>query len=508
MYAAIIAAAKKLIILLLTDKRTWKVIGGIIVLAICIVLLPVMLLLAMGSSIVNAGSGFTVNLTAEQEQQMLQLDADGQVIADTLNSMNLPSEILKAQVIYATYFKSVPKNSDFFSSYCSMFQTANGDMQLLISMLNEAYGLSISYDECMRSYAVIRNVHIDKNLFSDTTTKNHIDLAAWAWNAYESQWGYVPFTDGEIFTEEKLAELQAQHPDWVTDDCRKWLNRRTVDNENLLKSYLCYDWNSKEMNADGSTISYLSTNEWISILEQSGSMDTLPDTIGIALLDGETVGIYVGNDEVIYAKSVVDGVVKESVSGQNWTSWFYVTDVYYTHTAIEFQSYDPNIKNNLDLVQWAMQAQESGWGYVYGTYGNVLTEEVLQDRASIFGNQVTDYLDFIHQYWMGKRTVDCIGLIKSYGWYDNSSGEILIGANGMADVTANGMFDTATVKGTIDTMPEVPGLAVWHDGHIGVYIGNGEVIEAMGTQYGVVKTQLAGRGWTHWLQIPYIAYSE
>lgn len=262
------------------------------------------------------------------------------------------------------------------------------------------------------------------------------------------------------------------------------------------------------MNADGSTISYLSTNEWISISEQSGSMDALPETIGIALLDGETVGIYVGNGEVIYAKSVVDGVVKESLSERNWTSWFYVPDVYYPQTTIEFQPYDPNVKNNLDLVQWAMQAQESGWGYVYGTYGNVLTEEVLQDRASIFGNEVTDYLDFIHQYWMGKRTVDCIGLIKSYGWYDNSSGEIFIGANGMADVTANGMFDAATVKGTIDTMPEVPGLAVWHDGHIGVYIGNGEVIEAMGTQYGVVKTQLAGRGWTHWLQIPYIAYSE
>ena len=45
----------------------------------------------------------------------------------------------------------------------------------------------------------------------------------------------------------------------------------------------------------------------------------------------------------------------------------------------------------------------------------------------------------------------------------------------MMDVTANGMFDAATVKGTIDTIPEVPGLAVWHQGHIGIYIGNGEV---------------------------------
>ena len=33
-----------------------------------------------------------------------------------------------------------------------------------------------------------------------------------------------------------------------------------------------------------------------------------------------------------------------------------------------------------------------------------------------------------------------------------------------------------------------------------------EVIEAMGTKYGVVKTELAGRGWTHWLQIEYINY--
>ena len=31
-------------------------------------------------------------------------------------------------------------------------------------------------------------------------------------------------------------------------------------------------------------------------------------------------------------------------------------------------------------------------------------------------------------------------------------------------------------------------------------------IQAMGTKYGVVKTQLEGRGWTHWLQVPYISY--
>ena len=68
------------------------------------------------------------------------------------------------------------------------------------------------------------------------------------------------------------------------------------------------------------------------------------------------------------------------------------------------------------------------------------------------------------------------------------------------------MFYAATVTGTIDTIPERPGVAVWRDGHIGVYIGDGYVIEAMGTKYGVVKTKLAERGFTHWLEIPFIDY--
>lgn len=158
---------------------------------------------------------------------------------------------------------------------------------------------------------------------------------------------------------------------------------------------------------------------------------------------------------------------------------------------------DAQTKNSTDLVIWARQAYENGWGYVYGTYGNILTEELLQD---------TGFEDFIRENWMRRRTADCVGLIKGYGWYNPDSGEIKVGTNGMADVTANGMFDAATVKGTIDTIPETPGLAVWQDGHIGIYIGNGEVIEAMGTEQGVVKTTLPS-GWTHWLEIPYISYA-
>ena len=78
----------------------------------------------------------------------------------------------------------------------------------------------------------------------------------------------------------------------------------------------------------------------------------------------------------------------------------------------------------------------------------------------------------------------------------------------MPDVGANQMNDLAVDKGPIDTIPEIPGLLVWMDGHIGIYIGDGQVIEAMGTLYGVVQTELDGRGWVNWMKNPYIDYIE
>lgn len=169
---------------------------------------------------------------------------------------------------------------------------------------------------------------------------------------------------------------------------------------------------------------------------------------------------------------------------------------------------DPTTKNNLDLVQWAIEAEKAGWGYVYGTYGSVLDETLLASKISQYPDEVGGYEDFIRQHWLGGRTADCVGLIKGYGWYNTETAQTQIGANGMPDIGADTMYENAAEKGTIDTIPEIPGLAVWHEGHIGIYIGNGEVIEAMGTQYGVVKTQLTNSRWTHWLKIPYITYIE
>ena len=165
-------------------------------------------------------------------------------------------------------------------------------------------------------------------------------------------------------------------------------------------------------------------------------------------------------------------------------------------------------KNNLDLVKWAQMAYDNKWGYVWGSHGNVLTANELKRLEKTFGSHVTDKEEYIKSHWLGRRTSDCVGLIKGYGWYNETSGTIKYGTNGMKDVTADGMFNSAVEKGPISTMPDIPGIAVWHQGHIGVYIGNGYVIHAANTYDGVIKTPITSSGWTHWLKVPYINYIE
>ena len=172
---------------------------------------------------------------------------------------------------------------------------------------------------------------------------------------------------------------------------------------------------------------------------------------------------------------------------------------------------DPSTKNNRDLAAYAVQAWENGWGYVWGTFGDVLTESVLTYKLEQYP-EIKESETFIRENWLGRRTTDCVGLIKSYGWFDPVTGAIHYGTNGMPDFSADQMYasaaDNDTAYGTMDTMSEIVGLALWKSGHIGVYIGGGYAVEAMGTRYGVVKTKVEGRGWQGWCKLPYIEYYE
>lgn len=172
---------------------------------------------------------------------------------------------------------------------------------------------------------------------------------------------------------------------------------------------------------------------------------------------------------------------------------------------------------NKGLVEYAEKCLALGDNsvYVYGSFGNKLTTAFCDSKYKQYPSINTSTRTAKYkQLCDGKHYgFDCVGLIKSYYWggygktkYDSKS-----------DVSANGMYSKAKVKGNMSTMPEKVGLLVQMDGHIGIYIGNGYVIEStISTKYakqshkmgGVCKTKLSDRKWLHWLECPYIDYVE
>lgn len=93
------------------------------------------------------------------------------------------------------------------------------------------------------------------------------------------------------------------------------------------------------------------------------------------------------------------------------------------NTVIDIDLSDTD-KNNLDLVKWAQFAYDNKWGYVWGSHGQMLTEKELNRLKGVFGSHVTDKEAYIRSHWLGRRTADCVGLIKGYGWYNEESGTI------------------------------------------------------------------------------------
>jgi len=112
---------------------------------------------------------------------------------------------------------------------------------------------------------------------------------------------------------------------------------------------------------------------------------------------------------------------------------------------------------------------------------------------------------------------DCIGWIRILCLYDakvnplplpksNTNGYVINGKNwyntAAMDISANQM--RANYGGNkISTLPEPkPDKAIFvsMEGHIGLYVGNGWVIEQTPVQ--LQKTKFAGRGWTSWGYIP------
>lgn len=172
---------------------------------------------------------------------------------------------------------------------------------------------------------------------------------------------------------------------------------------------------------------------------------------------------------------------------------------------------------NIGLTQHVKNALAANTKYMWGGIYRPITENYIQQLYKIYGSsQYSESRLKLLRSYIGKNYfgIDCVGLIKSYYWSgkaNGGSGSPNYGkVAGYPDVNANVMYANAKVKGRINTIPEIPGLIVYCKTypHVGVYIGNGYVIEStLGTRGdGVVKTKLKDWCWEYWFQCPYISY--
>lgn len=154
------------------------------------------------------------------------------------------------------------------------------------------------------------------------------------------------------------------------------------------------------------------------------------------------------------------------------------------------------------LVEYVLA--QLGRPYWYGTFGQAASKELYEQKKRQYPSKYNWAYD---PSVAGQKVHDCVGLTKGYLWCDGPEDAEPVYIE-WEDLSANMLRDACKIKGPISTLPEVPGVLVFYNNHKGVYVGNGEVVEARGRKYGVDKTKLANRPWTSWGYHPEIVYEE
>lgn len=163
------------------------------------------------------------------------------------------------------------------------------------------------------------------------------------------------------------------------------------------------------------------------------------------------------------------------------------------------------MKNNSELVSYCHKLLDQGARYWFGCFGQVASESLRSVKAIQYPSHYKSSRNKQYEKDIKEKRIvtDCSGLIKGFMML-RDNGQIVYTPS--LDLGANGYYNKATEKGKIKDMPDIPGLAVWKSGHIGVYVGNGKVIEARGFDYGVQEYNLSDRPYTHWLKVPGLDY--
>ena len=148
-----------------------------------------------------------------------------------------------------------------------------------------------------------------------------------------------------------------------------------------------------------------------------------------------------------------------------------------------------------ELIAYFRQALDEKWGYIWGTRGQTWTQSS-QDRAT------RDMTVRYGQKWVGRKVADCSGL---FVWAYKQKGESIY--HGSNTIWKKYCSKQGTITNGMAIKPGTAVFTVGSDGvrgHIGLYVGGGLCIEAKGTQYGVVTSELSR--WQEWGELKDVDY--
>lgn len=150
------------------------------------------------------------------------------------------------------------------------------------------------------------------------------------------------------------------------------------------------------------------------------------------------------------------------------------------------------MKTGKELALYAIS--KIGTPYFYGSKMTVLTYNFMNQMNELYPSIVNDkYIaKAVKKGQVGKKNVDCSGLIGSYREKQIGSAQLYSSAKKRLPISEIKDFAVGTV--------------LWKKGHVGVYIGNGLCVEAKGIDYGTIKSKVSDTDWKYGLTFSDMTY--
>lgn len=178
----------------------------------------------------------------------------------------------------------------------------------------------------------------------------------------------------------------------------------------------------------------------------------------------------------------------------------------------------------VELIAKFQYAYDNKWGYILNTWHTKWTQSLQDGKVSYmkkkYGDKWKDsatakkddsYTAAMYgSRWVGKYVTDCSGLF--YWAFKELGGYMYHGSNTMWNKYCTSKGKLSKGKRT-DGNTLKPGTAVFvlkgtsNRSHVGLYIGNGKVIEASGTQTGVIISEITNTKWAEWGELKGVEYS-